>query len=106
MRRDLVEEVLAAAQEELFEDVLYMRVSGGPSMLVAQSIFGVEIAAERFEVLGERMRTGTHMTRAIKAKFPDLAKGDVINDGNAYTVLDWEPVGDGRYEIMISLKPA
>lgn len=103
MRRDLVEEVLSAAEDELFEDVLYTPIGGTPTT-VPSAIFGVEEAAERIDMLGNAARVGTHWTRAIKAKFPNLAKGDQFNDGSAYSVLEWEPIGDGRLEIAISLK--
>lgn len=103
MRKDLVAEVLGAAEEELFEDVIYTPVGGSP-VTVLGAIFGVEVAAERIDMLGNALRVGTHWTRALWAKFPDLRKGDVIDDGSPYQVLDWEPVGDGRFEIAISLK--
>lgn len=104
MRKDLVLEVLAAAEEELFEDVIYTPVSGAP-VIVPRAIFGIEKSSERFDMLGNAMRAGTHWTRALKAKFPNLAKGDRIDDGSTYQVLDFEPIGDGRFEIAISLKP-
>lgn len=110
MRRDLVEDVLAAAQEELFEDVLYTPV-GGPAVIVLQAIFGVEIASGRPEFYNEPVRVGTHLTRAAKAKLPGLTKDALIKDGTApdfadgteYKVLDIQPAGDGRFEIEISL---
>jgi hypothetical protein len=104
MRRELVEEVLEAASAELFEDVEYTPL-GGPMVIVTGAIFGVELAAERFEMMGAPSRDVSHVTRALKAKFPALTKGDVINDGAPYKVLDWEPIGDGRFEVLISLKP-
>lgn len=105
MRKDLVEAVLGAASFALFEDVLYTH-SPGPAVTVARAISGVEIAAERFDLMGQEVRLATHTTRALKAKFPSLAKGDVIDDGTPYLVLDWQPPqgGDGRFEIEISLK--
>ena len=105
MRRDLVEAVLAAASPALFEDVYYTHAPAGP-VLVKAAIFGVEIVDATFEVFGRDLRDVTHTTRALKAKFPSLAKGDVIDDGAQYQVLDWRapPGGDGRFEIEISLK--
>lgn len=105
MRRDLVEAVLDAASGALFEDVIYTP-SGGVPVMIENAIDGVEIGSERFEMFSEKMRHGTHVTRALKALFPNLAKGDIINDGIAYKVIDWEPIGDGRFEIAISLKVA
>ena len=105
MRRDLVEDVLAAAQDELFEDVLYSPV-GRSAVTVEKAIFGIEPGIETFQMLGRDMRGATHTTRAIKAKFPNLAKGDRLDDGAAYVVLDWVPIGDGRYEIEIALRRA
>ncbi|MBN9304108.1 MULTISPECIES: hypothetical protein [unclassified Devosia] len=103
MRRDLVQDVLDAAAEELFEDVLYTHAPAGP-VTVSQAIFGVEIVAEREEWSGQAVRGTTHTTRALKAKFPNLTRGDLIDDGVAvYRVLDFEPVGDGRFEVLISL---
>ncbi|WP_127142844.1 head-tail joining protein [Pelagibacterium montanilacus] len=103
MRRDLVLEVLDAASEELFEDVLYTP-KGGAQVPLTGAIFGVEVGAERFEMFGERMRTATHTTRALRAKFPQLARGDLIDDGRAWRVIDFEPIGDGREELMIALE--
>lgn len=105
MRRDLVEAVLAAASPVLFEDVYYTHAPAGP-VLVKAAIFGVEIADASIEVFGRELRDATHTTRALKSKFPFLARGDVIDDGQQYQVLDWRtPLGgDGRYEIEISLK--
>ena len=105
MRKDLVEAVLAAASAHLFEDVLYTHAPAEP-VVVSKAIAGVEKVSERFEVLGNELRGVTHRVRAIKAKFPNLAKGDVINDGTDYLVLDWQypESGDGRVEIDISLK--
>lgn len=105
MRHDLVEAVLAAASPALFEDVYYTHAPGGP-VLVKAAIFGVEIVDATFEAFGHELRDVTHTTRAIKAKFPTLARGDIIDDGQQYQVLDWRaPLGgDGRLEIEISLK--
>lgn len=103
MRKDLVAEVLAAAEAELFEDVIYTPF-GGAAVTVVGAIFGVEKAVDRFESFGQQVRTATHTTLALRAKFPTLAKRDRINDGAEYEVLDWEPAGDGRFEIAISLK--
>ncbi|KQT50332.1 hypothetical protein ASG47_19710 [Devosia sp. Leaf420] len=103
MRKDLVAEVLSAAEDELFEDVLYTP-KGGSAVLIEKAIFGVEKAVERFESFGHKVRTATHTTLALRAEFPLLAKGDQISDGIVYEVLDWEPDGDGRFEIRISLK--
>lgn len=106
MRRELVAEVLDAASDELFEDVVYTRVTGGAAVTIEKAIFGVEPAVDRFEEFGQAMREASHTTRALKAKFPNLAKGDRINDGvSTYRVLDWQPTGDGRFEILIGLKP-
>lgn len=103
MRRDLVAEVLGAAEAELFEDVLYTHSPAGP-VTIKTAIFGIEIAAERFDIAGHDLRGVTHTTRALKAKFPNLVQGDILDDGAPYKVLDWEPIGDGRFEIAISLK--
>jgi len=105
MRRDLVEAVLDAASFALFEDVLYTHSPGAP-VTVAKAISGVEIVSERFDMMGQDLRGATHTTRALKAKFPNLAKGDMIDDGAQYQVLDWQVPqgGDGRFEIEISLK--
>lgn len=105
MRRDLVEAALGAASELLFEDVLYTRGANAP-VTVARAIGGVEIASERFDMFGTEVRGMTHVTRALVSKFPLLAKGDIIDDGTAYKVLDFEPVGDGRFEIAIALGAA
>ena len=107
MRRDLVEEVLNAAEAELFEDVHYTHSPAGP-VLVAKAISGVEIVSEQFQVLGHELRDVTHTTRILRAKFPHLAKGDVIDDGTPYRVIDWrEPAGgDGRFELELSLRKA
>lgn len=105
MRSDLVAEVLDAASDELFEDVLYTPAGGGPAVTVEKAIFGVEPADERFEEFGQPVREASHATRALKAKFPGIAKGAIINDGTAYRVLDIGKIGDGRFEILISLKP-
>lgn len=105
MRRDLVEAVLDAASFALFEDVLYTHAPG-PAVTLAKAISGVEIVSERFDMMGQGVRTATHTTRALKAKFPNLARGDVLDDGAPYQVLDWQVPqgGDGRFEIEISLK--
>ena len=105
MRRELVAEVLEAASAELFEDVVYTP-AGGEAVTLTGAIFGVEPAAERFEEFGQKLREASHVTRALKAKFPGLGKGATIDDGDrTYRVLDVEPIGDGRFEILISLKP-
>lgn len=105
MRRDLVEAVLGAASSALFEDVYYTHAPAGP-VLVKGAIFGIEIAEANIEFFGHELRDATHTTRALKTKFPSLSKGDVIDDGAQYQVLDWRtpPGGDGRFEIEISLK--
>jgi hypothetical protein len=103
MRRNHVEAVLGAASQLLFEDVVYTHAPAGP-IIVPRAIAGVEIAAEQYDIGGQAAREVTHQTRALKAKFPDLARGDIIDDGAPYKVLDIEPVGDGRFEIRISLK--
>ena len=105
MRRDLVLEVLDAASQELFEDVFYTELGGQP-VLIEKSIFGIDIAAERFDLVGQQLRAATHIARALKAKFPNLRRGDRLNDGTVYEVIDWQPPlnGDGRFEIEISLK--
>jgi len=106
MRRDLVQQVLDAASAELFEDVTYTPVNGQPAT-VTRAIFGVEIADDRFDSFGVQVRIGTLVTRALKSKFPELAKGDRIDDGVvAYVVQDFQPIGDGRFEVLISLKAA
>jgi hypothetical protein len=103
MRRDLVEAVLNAASFALFEDVLYTHAPSGP-VTVKKAISGVEVIDERFDLSGAQVRGTTHTTRALKAKFPNLSKGDVLDDGTSYRVLDFEPIGDGRFEVLISLK--
>lgn len=104
MRRDLVQDVLDAAAEEMFEDVLYTHTPNA-AVTIEKAIFGVEIAAQREDFSGQAVRGTTHVTRALKAKFPTLTRGDLINDGEAtYSVIDFEPIGDGRFEILISLK--
>lgn len=103
MRRDLVGAVLDAASALLFEDVVWTHGNGAP-VTVAGAIAGAVIASERFDTMGERSREVTHTVRALKAKLPGIAKGDILNDGTAYSVLDIEPIGDGRLEILISLK--
>lgn len=105
MRRDLVEAVLDAASFALFEDVLYTHAPAGP-VLMHRAISGVEIVSERFEAFDHGMREATHTTRILRARFPDLAKGDVLDDGTQYRVIDWqEPAnGDGRLELELSLK--
>ena len=106
MRRDLVAEVLDAASEDLFEDVVYTPFAGAPAT-VEKSIFGVEIATEQFGISRQSLRAATHIARALKAKFPSLARGDTIDDGSGvYQVLCWQVPegGDGRFEIEMSLK--
>lgn len=103
MRRDLVEAVLDAASPALFDDVLYAPI-GGVQVHIVEAISGVEVVDENFEMFGQAIRRPTHVTRALKAKFPDLQPGDTINDGEAYEVLDHVPIGDGRFEILISLR--
>lgn len=105
MRRDLVEEVLDAAEAELFEDVYYTHPPASP-VLMERAISGVEIVTEGFDIIGHGMREATHTTRVRKARFPNLSKGDIIDDGHQYRVLDWRepPRGDGRLEVEISLK--
>lgn len=105
MRRDLVEAVLDAASFALFEDVEYTHAPAGP-VTVKGAIAGVEIVSESFVVSGHELRDTTHTVRAIKAKFPSLTRGDIIDDGNQYQVLDWVPApqDDGRLMIEISLK--
>lgn len=105
MRRDLVEEVLDAAEAELFEDVYYTHSPAGP-VLMESAISGVEVVSEEFDMIGHGLREATHTTRVRKARFPSLAKGDIIDDGNQYRVLDWrEPRrGDGRLEWELSLR--
>ena len=103
MRKDLVEAVLSAASFALFEDIQYTHAPQGP-VTVFKVISGVELAAERFEMMGHDARAATHVTRAIKAKLPSLSKGDIIDDGSGeYRVQDFQPVGDGRFEVEISL---
>ena len=105
MRKDLVEAVLDAASFHLFEDVLYTHATAGP-VTVEKAISGVEKVSERFEMMGQGLRVATHTTRALKAKFPSLSRGDILDDGEQYQVLDFQPPeqGDGRFEIEISLK--
>jgi hypothetical protein len=103
MRKDLVAEVIGAARDEMFEDVEYTPMNGSP-VIVEKAIFGVEKSVERFENFGNKVRAATHTTLAVRVAFPNLAKGDRINDGAPYEVIDWEPDGDGRFEIRISLK--
>ena len=105
MRRDLVAEVLEAVSDELFETVVYTP-PGGAAVTVDGAIFGVEPAAARYDELGAAVRDVTHVTRGLKVKLPGLGKGALINDGEAtYRVLDVEPIGDGRFEVLIALRP-
>jgi hypothetical protein len=105
MRRDLVEEVLDAAEAELFEDVYYTHAPAGP-ILMERAISGVDVVTEEFNVLGHGMREATHTTRVRKSRFPHLAKGDILDDGRPYKLLEWrEPQrGDGRLEWELSLQ--
>ncbi len=113
MRRDLVEAALGDIASELFEDVLYTHAPAA-AVTVSKAIFGVEIVSERPDFDGYPVRAFTHVARALKAKFPDLASGDIIRDGTApdfadgtdYRVVDFEPAGDGRFEIRIALTVA
>lgn len=103
MRRNLVEAVLNAASFALFEDILYTHAPAGP-VLIARAISGVEVAPERFDMMTHEVRGITHVTRALRSKLPSLTKGDIIGDGvYEYRVLDFQPVGDGRLEVEISL---
>lgn len=104
MRRDLVAMVLAAASDRLFEDV-NVQVGGGAPVLAVKAIDGIKPAAERIEMFGEKLRVGTHVTRGLKEKLPGLANGHLlINDKGTFRVMDMEPIGDGRFEIAISLE--
>lgn len=106
MRRDLVEAVLAAASSAVFEGITYTPPAG-VAVFVSGAIAGVEIAAERFDMVSQSLRDITHTTRALKAKLPGLAKGALIDDGDTtYRVLDIQPVGDGRFEVELSLRVA
>ena len=113
MRRDLVKEALDDIVEELFEDVLYTHAPAA-AVTVSKAIAGVEIVPVREDFGVANMRAVTHTTRALKAKFPNLTRGDIIRDGTApdfadgtnYTVVDFEPAGDGRFEIAIGLTVA
>jgi hypothetical protein len=105
MRRDLVEAAINAASLVLFEDVLYTHAPDA-AVVIQRAIAGVEKVSERFEVFGQALAECSHMTRALKAKFPSLSKNDLIFDGvSSYRVIAWETIGDGRFEIAIGLKP-
>lgn len=103
MHRDLVARVLDAARDKLFEDVA-VKVGSSDPVTREKAIDGIRPAAERLELLGERLRTATHLTRGLRAQLPGLAKGHVlVNAEGEFRVLDIEPVGDGRFEIAIAL---
>jgi hypothetical protein len=102
MRKDLVLDSFETIREELFEDVIYTPV-GGSAVGVRRAIAGVEPRSERFEVFGEKVRTGSHVARAAISAFPNLKPGDLIDDGARWRVIDFEPIGDGRCEVMLSL---
>lgn len=108
MRRDLVEEVLSAVSGEMFEDIVFTPAGGGAAVTIEKAIFGVELMRVEYSEFSQRVAEGSHVTRALKAKVPDLARGALINDGShTYRVLDFkEPDdgGDGRLELLISLK--
>ena len=103
MRRDLVQRVLVSAQGRLFEDVA-VQVGNAVPETRAKAIFGIVPAAARFEELGTSMRATTQVTRAIKSALPGLAKGNIlITEEGRFRVVDIEPIGDGRFEIVIAL---
>lgn len=103
MRRNLVEAVLNAASHALFEDIFYTRAPAGP-VAIAKAISGVEVAPERFDLMGSELRSTSHVTRALKSKLPSVGKGDIIDDGSdEYRVIDVQPIGDGRFEVELSL---
>lgn len=105
MRRDLVLDSFNDIRNELFEDVIWTP-NGGPARTVEKAIAGIEAKTERFEFFGEKLRTASHLTRAARAAFPGLARGDILNDGEAWKVIDFEPIGDSRVEIVIALVAA
>lgn len=102
MRRDLVLDSYQTIREELFEDVVYTPVGGEPVVL-HHAIAGIEPRSERFEVFGEKLRTASHLTRAAREAFPDLRRGDIIDDGARWQVIDFEFAEDGRVEIVMAL---
>ncbi|HEV7278396.1 MAG TPA: hypothetical protein VGN80_19115 [Devosiaceae bacterium] len=103
MRRDLVERVLDAARERLFEDVA-VKVGAAAPVTAEKAISGIIPATERFELQGQNLRAATHVTRGLKAALPALASGHLLIDADGtYRVIDIEPVGDGRFEIAIAL---
>jgi hypothetical protein len=114
MRREIVADIYAGVSADLFEDVRYTP-AGGAASVVTQAIFGIMPVDTRFDGFsGGQMRTATHTTRALLAKFPALARGDVFRDGTApdfadgadYKVIDFQrPAdGDGRFEIEIGFQ--
>lgn len=105
MRRDLVLGSFADIRRELFEDVIWTPLGGAP-MTVDRAIAGIEPRSERIEMFGEKLRTATHMTNAARDAFPGLARGDLLDDGQAWRVIDFEPIGDGRVEIVIAVVKA
>ena len=103
MHRDLVARVIASARERLFEDV-QVQVGAAEPVTVERAISGIVPDSTRLDMMGQKLRTATHVTRGIKAALPGLAKGHrLINDEGTFAVVDIEPVGDGRFEIAISL---
>ena len=103
MHRDLVARVIGSARDRLFEDV-DVKVGAAAAVTVEKAISGIVPASQRLDLMGQAMRAGTHTTRGIKAALPDLAKGHLlINAEGSFRVQDIEPVGDGRFEIAISL---
>jgi len=113
MRRDIVAEIYDGVSADLFEDVRYTP-AGGAASVVTAAIFGILPVDARADMFSGQVRVGSHMTRALIAKFPALARGDVFRDGTApdfadgadYKVLDFQrPAdGDGRFEIEISFQ--
>ncbi|WP_297105157.1 hypothetical protein [uncultured Devosia sp.] len=103
MRRDLVQKMLGAIQDRLFEDVDVV-IDGAAPVTRLKAISGIVVSRERFDEFGVAMRAGTHVTRGLLSALPGLAKGHVlVTEEGQFSVLDFEPVDDGRFEILISL---
>lgn len=103
MHRDLVARVIGSARERLFEDV-QVQVGAADPVLAEKAISGIVPASTRLDMMGQALRAGTHVTRGIKAALPGLAKSHrLINEDGTFSVVDVEPIGDGRFEIAISL---
>src|SRR5690606_9083361 len=94
---------LGSARDRLFEDVA-VQVGAADPVVMTKAISGVVPSVARFDAMGQGLRVGTHSTRGLLTALPGLAKGHVlINQDGRFRVIDSEPVGDGRFEIAISL---